>query len=347
MIPSTIARTVRRCTAAVAAALTAVALGATALAAQPAGAASDLPAAMPAGHGPLPAVAPYYFNDSRVDPPDPTTVMAATGVRAFTMSFITDNGGCEPRWYDPKGNRPLAGGSDERLIRSIRAHGGDVVLSFGGGDGVKLEMTCPDAASLAAAYRKVIHAYRLRAIDVDIEGRTYQDPNAQQRTIDALKLVHAAEPGVREYVTIPSDKTGPDATMVTRAAASHLTVDAWTIMPFDFGGVGQNMGALTVQATDGLKNRLVAAYGYGDREAYRHAGISSMNGITGAKETVTVADFRTMVQYARQHQLPRLTYWVISRDRPCKPNPGPETCSGMAQQPWDYTRVIVGYHGRG
>ncbi len=51
-------------------------------------------------------------------------------------------------------------------------------------------------------------------------------------------------------------------------------------MPFDFGGAGQNMGTLTTQAADGLKNALKIGYGYSDDEAYRHSGISSMNGVT-------------------------------------------------------------------
>jgi len=145
-------------------------------------------------------------------------------------------------------------------------------------------------------------------------------------------------------VTFPSDRTGPDSSMINRAAASGLTVDGWTIMPFDFGAAGQNMGSLTIQAAEGLKNTVQAAYGYTDDQAYRHSGISSMNGITDSNETVTVGDFQTMLSYANQHHLARFTFWSTNRDRPCNGG-GADSCSGVSQNPWDYTRVVAQYGG--
>jgi len=47
-------------------------------------------------------------------------------------------------------------------------------------------------------------------------------------------------------------QSGPDTGLINKAAASGPTVDSWTIMPFDFGGAGQNMGTLTMQAADGV-----------------------------------------------------------------------------------------------
>ena len=60
-------------------------------------------------------------------------------------------------------------------------------------------------------------------------------------------------------------------------------------------------------------------------------GISSMNGITDQNETVTVADFRTILAYAQQHHLARLTFWSVNRDRPCTGGPA-DTCSGVGQR---------------
>jgi hypothetical protein len=103
---------------------------------------------------------------------------------------------------------------------------------------------------------------------------------------------------------------------------------------------------LTIQATDGLKNTVRNAYGYSDDQAYRHSGISSMNGITDAGETVTVANFRTILSYAQSHHLARLTFWSVNRDRPCNGGgPGDDTCSGVSQQAWDFTRTFAQYTG--
>ncbi|WP_336109703.1 lectin [Streptomyces sp. PTD9-10] len=286
------------------------------------------------------AVAPYLYNGWG-SPPNPSTITQATGVKWFTLAFVLSNGYCNPQW---DGSRPLTGGADQQTVTTVRANGGDVIPSFGGYSGNKLESSCSSPGELAAAYQKVINAYGLKAIDIDIEADAYSNPTVQQRTVDALKTVKTANPGLKVYITIGTGQSGPDTGLINRAAASGLTVDAWAIMPFDFGGAGQNMGNLTTQAAEGLKNALRNAYHYSDDQAYRDMGISSMNGITDNNETVTVSDFRTILAYAQQHHLARLTFWSANRDRPCTGGPA-DSCSGVSQSAWDYTRVFAGYTG--
>jgi hypothetical protein len=288
------------------------------------------------------AVAPYLYNGWG-NPPDPGEVMDATGVSWFTLAFVLDAGNCDPQW---DGSRPLTGGQDQQTVDAVRAKGGDVVPSFGGASGNKLEQSCADADALAGAYQKVIDAYGLKAIDIDIEGDAYNDPNVQQKTIDALKTVKADNQGLITYVTFPSGTSGPDDSMIQKAAASGLEVDGWTIMPFDFGASGQDMAQLTIQATDGLKNSVKAAYGYTDEEAYAHSGLSSMNGITDAQETVTTDNFQTILGYAQQNHLARLSFWSVNRDRPCSgAYPNDDTCSGVTQDAWQFTKIFAGYTG--
>ncbi|WP_345629136.1 ricin-type beta-trefoil lectin domain protein [Rugosimonospora acidiphila] len=289
------------------------------------------------------AAAPYaYLGWGNL--PDPRTIMSATGIRWFTMAFMLSGGTCNPEW---DGSRPLTGGIDQTTINNIRGAGGDVVISSGGASGNWLEQSCSSASALAGAYQKVISAYGLKALDIDIEGSVYGNATLQQRTIDALKTIRANNPGITLYVTFPSGPNGPDSSMINRAASSGLTVDGWTIMPFDFGAAGQNMGSLTLQAAEGLKNTVKNAYGYTDDQAYRHSGISSMNGITDEHETVAQADFRTMLGYAQQHHLARFTFWSADRDRPCTGgnSTGADSCSGVSQQNWEFTSIVAQYAG--
>ncbi|MGQ5633765.1 MULTISPECIES: lectin [unclassified Streptomyces] len=286
------------------------------------------------------AVAPYLYNGWG-SPPDPTTITRATGVKWFTLAFVLSNGYCNPQW---DGSRPLTGGVDQQTVTTVRANGGDVIPSFGGYSGNKLESSCSSAGELAGAYQKVINAYGLKAIDIDIEADAYGSATVQQRTVDALKTVKANNPGLKVYITMGTGQSGPDTSLINRAASSGLTADAWAIMPFDFGGAGQNMGNLTTQAAEGLKNALKNAYHYSDDQAYRDMGISSMNGVTDDNETVTVNDFRTILAYAQAHHLARLTFWSANRDRPCTGGPA-DSCSGVSQSDWDYTRVFAGYTG--
>ncbi|MBE1500696.1 hypothetical protein H4696_007796 [Amycolatopsis lexingtonensis] len=288
------------------------------------------------------AVAPYLYNGWG-DPPNPQTIQSATGVKWFTLAFILSNGYCNPQW---DGGRALTGGVDQNTINAVRAGGGDVIPSFGGYSGNKLESSCGSADELAAGYQKVISAYGLKAIDIDIEADAYSNPTVQQRTVDALKTVRANNPGIKLYVTFGTGQSGPDSSLVNRAAQSGLTVDGWVIMPFDFGGAGQNMGTLTQRAAEGLKTVVKSAYGYDDDTAYRHMGISSMNGITDNNETVTLNDFTTILGYANAHHLARLTFWSANRDRPCPgAYPNNDTCSGVSQQAWDFTRIFARYAG--
>ncbi|WP_314172473.1 chitinase [Streptomyces winkii] len=316
----------------------------TAAPAAPKPASAPRPASAPLPPAPM-GVAPY-LSLGWGDPPAPATVMKASGVRWFSLAFILSRGTCEPRW---DGERPLTGGADARTVRAVRKAGGDVVPSFGGGSGHKLEESCPDAESLAAAYQKVIDAYGLKAIDVDIEMSAYRSAEAQRRTLGALDRVAKANPGLVTYVTLPSHRSGPDSSLIDRAAEMGVEPDVWSVMPFSFvpSAKGEDMGRISTRAVDGLRDRLVSAYGYTQREAYKRSGISSMNGITGEGETITVEDFRTIAGHARKHGLGRIAFWSVNRDRPCggRPYPAEDSCSGVRQKAWEYTKVLA-QHGR-
>ncbi|MEV6845380.1 ricin-type beta-trefoil lectin domain protein [Actinoplanes sp. NPDC051411] len=297
----------------------------------------------PTGGGPgAKAVAPYYYTGWG-NPPNLTTVMNTTGVKWFTMAFMLNSGNCVPKW---DGGRALTGGQDQSAINTIRAGGGDVVVSFGGASGPWLEDACSSASALANAYQQVINAYGLKAIDIDIEGTPYNSATDQQKTVDALKTIKANNPGITEYITLGSGTGGPDSSLINRAASSGLVVDGWGIMTFDWGNTGGNQGQLTTQAADGLKNKLKTAYGWSDADAYKHVGISSMNGITDEHATVTVNDMKTITTYAQQHQIARLTFWSLNRDRQCPgAYPNDDTCSGVAQSAYQFTQTIGAYKG--
>ncbi|WP_406012498.1 chitinase [Streptomyces sp. NBC_00984] len=297
-----------------------------------------------AGPGAM-AAAPYEYLGWG-SPQKPADVMAATGVKWFTLAFILSDGTCNPKW---DGDRPLTGGSDAAAIDAIRAAGGDIVVSVGGWSGNKLGQKCTSASALAGAYQKVINAYHLKALDIDIEDTEFSNATVRQRVVDALKIVKNANPGIVTYVTMGTTPTGPDATgkdLIKRGAAAGLDNDGWVIMPFDFGGHTGTMGAATVGALDGLKSAVKSAYGYSDDAAYRHIGVSSMNGKTDeTDETVTTTDFRTILGYAQQHHIARYAFWSVNRDRACGSGSDGDACSGVSQSPYEFTKIVVQYKG--
>jgi hypothetical protein len=284
-----------------------------------------------------PWIAPYDY--LAAGGPSPATVMKTTGIRRFTLAFIVSDGACQPVWDN---GDPLTGAAEEAVIGGIRSAGGKAAVALGGMGGTKLGLTCSSPQALASVYQQVISAYRLPSIDLDIEDAELYSADARQRIIRALAIVRQRDPGLMISVTIPTGPGGPDAAgqdLINRAAASGLRVDAWTIMPFDFGVSVGNMAQVSIQAAEGLKNDLMSAYHESASAAYQTMGISSMNGRTDVGELVSVADFQVILRYVVAHHLARFAFWSVNRDLPCAAGSDSNTCSGIAQAPYAFTRI--------
>jgi chitinase len=285
--------------------------------------------------------APYLY-PGWGNPPAPATVMNATGIRAFTIAFVLANG-CNPVW---DGEGGLTGGVHASTINAIRAAGGDIVPSFGGYSGNKLGPNCATAELLAGAYQRVIDTFALKAIDIDIENYDeFENYTVQDRILNALRIVKQRNSGVTTILTFGTTTSGPSATgirLINQARALGANVDIFAIMPFDFGG-GANMYQNTVNATEGLKNAVKAAFGYSDAQAYARLGISGMNGLSDQQELTSVATWTQIRDYAKSHGLARFTFWAVNRDRGCPGGGVVSNCSGIAQNDWDFTRVTAAF----
>jgi chitinase len=295
---------------------------------------------------PVELAAPYEYLGWG-SPQAPASVLAATGVKDLTLAFVLSHGRCNPQW---DGRRALSGGPDQAAIESIRAAGGDVDVSFGGWSGKKLGSACKTPQALAAAYQKVIDAYSLQAIDIDIEHGEFTNKKTRLRVVAALASIQQANPGLEISITFGTAEAGPEASgqsLIADAAAIGFLPSVWTIMPFDFGAPVSNMGQTSIRAAEGLARELTVRYGLTSAAAYEHVGISSMNGRTDeTDETVSVADFQAMLGFATERHLGRLTFWSVNRDRPCPAGSKDEdACSGIAQQAFQFTDLVAQYHG--
>ncbi|MFJ4948300.1 carbohydrate binding domain-containing protein [Streptomyces sp. NPDC088760] len=288
--------------------------------------------------------APYLY-EGWGDPPNPTTVMSATGATWFTMAFVLDSGGCTPAW---DGSRALTGGVDQTAINQIRSAGGDVVPSFGGWQGSKLGANCSSASALAGAIQKVVDTYGLKAIDFDIENTDeFENEAVQAKILTALKTVKANNPGLKTIVTFGTSTTGPTYygnRLIEQAQSLGANIDVFTIMPFDFGG-GSDMYGNTVNAAEGLKNKLKSTFGWDDATAYAHIGISGMNGLSDQQETTTPAIWTQIRDWADTHHIARLAFWSVNRDRPCPGGGVAENCSGISQSTRQFTSITAGFTG--
>jgi chitinase len=287
------------------------------------------------------ASAPYVY-PGWGNPPAPSTITSATGIRSFTIAFVLANG-CNPVW---DGEGGLTGGVHAGWINAAKAAGATIVPSIGGWQGNKLGPNCSTPDALAGAYQKVIDAFGLQAIDIDIENTDeFENTVVADRIVDALKIVKQRNPNVKTILTFGTSPTGPNyygSRLIDQAKAKGANIDIFTQMPFDFGG-GSDMYGATVGATEGLKNKLKSTFGWSDATAYAHIGISGMNGLTDQQETTSPDTWTRIRDYAKSKGLARFTFWAVNRDRPCPGGGVVSDCSGIAQNNWQFTQISAGF----
>jgi chitinase len=293
------------------------------------------------------ASAPYLmpFDNS---PPDPVTVMNATGQKAFQLAFILapSGGGCSPTW---DGTRAVSSDSDAaNMISRIRANGGDVSVSIGGYGGTKLGQTCGSPEATAAAYQQVVSKYALKAIDFDLEEPEYENTAAVHNEIGAARILQQNNSGLYVSVTTAGTAAGTGwfgTQMLNEAKSQGFTPANFSIMPFDGGFNG---GSSQTAALDAFHTILMNTFGWDSATAFAHEGISQMNGRSDAGEYFRQADFQTTLDYATSHRLARYTNWSVNRDRQCSdPNQSTTsgTCSSVPQTDWEFTKYSARFAG--
>ena len=113
-------------------------------------------------------------------------------------------------------------------------------------------------------------------------------------------------------------------------------------MPFDFGG-GNNMLQATKDATNGTNTALRNAFGWSAATAFAHQGISGMNGLSDQSELTSQTTWTQIRDFAAQNHLARLAFWGVNRDRGCPGQAVNSSCSSIAQNDWDFTRITAGF----
>jgi chitinase len=258
------------------------------------------------------------------------------------MAFIRapNSGGCSATWG---GTDPVSSDTQvASIIREVRADGGNVSISVGGGGGIALGQECVSPQATAAVYRSVLEKYQVRALDFDIERAELQNPTAIANEIGAAQILQQEFPGLITTITIPSTLTGVDnygEQVLQQAEKKQITVAAYTIMPFDdgFHGAAAQQAALT-----DFNSQLRQVFGWSAYKAWEHEGISQMNGEADATEYFNETDFESNLKFAEANHMARYTYWSINRDRQCTPagNHGQVStdCSSVSQSSYAFAK---------
>ncbi|XP_017460660.1 PREDICTED: chitinase-like, partial [Rhagoletis zephyria] len=299
-----------------------------------------------------------YFMPLDNDPQSIDDIVAHSGIRHFIFAFAlaTNGGQCLPVWDGAKG-QPVA--EDTRvleMVRKVRAHGGDISISFGGYNGVELGHACHSVEELAKSYQLVIDKYQLTHVDFDIEGDDLGPEEEENRRFQAIQILKrnskAAGKELHVTLTLPCTTVGLSLLgkdEIKRAIAVQPDlIDLYKIMAFDYGGQGASMAADVEHIMEMVHEQLKTLRTdlKSDAEVYAATGMILMNGHTDqAFELFTLDTFSKLLEYAQAKKLGRLSYWSLNRDRPC---PEGKTlgwaagiCSSIPQQPWEFTKIIA------
>ncbi|AEW94231.1 MULTISPECIES: cellulose binding domain-containing protein [Streptomycetaceae] len=319
------------------------------------------PTASPTGPAPTPtsgtgtgtaATAGFspYVDTSLYPPYDLVAQAKATGVKQYNLAFVTSGGGCVPKWG---GVTDLGADAVAARIGDLRAAGGDVRVSFGGANGTELAAACSSASDLAAAYGKVIDAYRLTKVDFDVEGGALADTAANTRRAQAIARLQHDHPGLEVSYTLPVMPTGltqDGVDLLTDAKAQGVDVAAVNVMAMDYGAsYSGDMGRYAIDAATATQAQVKSVLGVTDTAAWKKVAVTPMIGVNDvAAETFTVADAAELASFAKSKGLAWLSMWSATRDKQCAggaKNYADATCSSITQNPGDFAKAFAAYGG--
>ncbi|MFC8344486.1 cellulose binding domain-containing protein [Streptomyces sp. NPDC057280] len=274
---------------------------------------------------------------------------AATGVKDYNLAFVTDGGGCTPKWG---GVTDLASDAVAAQIGALRAKGGDVRVSFGGAAGSELATTCSSADALAAAYGKVVDAYDLTKVDFDVEGGALPNTTANSNRAKAIAKLQAQHPDLDVSFTLPvmpEGLTQDGVNLLSNAKSNGVALDTVNIMAMDYGpAYSGDMGTYAEQAATATQAQVKSVLGLSDSAAWKTVAVTPMIGVNDVtSEIFKVEDAGQLVDFAKSKGLGWLSMWSATRDKQCSGgarNYADATCSSIVQDAHAFSKAFVAYN---
>ncbi|MEU6666319.1 cellulose binding domain-containing protein [Streptomyces sp. NPDC046727] len=273
----------------------------------------------------------------------------ATGVKNYNLAFLTDGGGCTPKWG---GVTDLTGDGVAAQIGSLRAKGGDVRVSFGGASGSELATTCSSADALAAAYGKAVDAFKLTKVDFDVEGGALPNTAANTRRAQAIAKLQAQHPDLDVSFTLPvmpEGLTQDGVNLLADAKSNGVKINTVNIMAMDYGAsYNGDMGTYAEQAATATQAQVKSVLGLSDPAAWKTVAVTPMIGVNDvSSEVFKVDDATQLVNFAKSKGLGGLSMWSATRDKQCDGGTKPTadaTCSSIAQDRYAFAKAFGAFN---
>jgi chitinase len=253
-----------------------------------------------------------YLQVSDSDAGDMAADMAATGLKNYTLAFLTPQSGCTLQWED--GGDPV--GAFTSQVSALQAAGGNVIISFGGESGGELAQTCTNVSQLTAAYQNVVSTYGVTRLDFDIEGSTLADTAATTLRDQALAALQAEDPSVQVDFTLAvapqglPTGTGSEYALLQDAQAQGVKVSEVNIMTMDFGAGSDDL-ADAESAAQGTAGQLASLYGISTSAAYGMMGLTPIAGTNDDGTVFSTANAQSLESFAAANGVAELSFWEV------------------------------------
>ncbi len=239
--------------------------------------------------------------------------------------------------------------------KGFMALGGNLKVSFGGAAGDYLDYICTDADSFAKAIEDFVDATGVTDLDFDIEqgSKSFNDVVNTRRAV-ALKKVQDERKGVKISFTLAAapSSTGSPGGLVSEGLgllkaviAKGVKLSHVNLMLMDYGSAWKgkplappSLGSLT-DANAQLRG-LVS--GLTEAQAWQMLGATPMIGQNDDGSVFSLADAKSLADFAKLHAIGLVAFWGINRDYPC--TAGKDTCSTVDTRDFDFHEILKTVH---
>jgi chitinase len=260
--------------------------------------------------------------------------MAGGPAKYYSLAFVLADQSKQPSW---NAMESLTNASVIASIDKLRSKGGDVIISCGGANGSELGYVIKDLDALVAAYQRIVDTFKLKWLDLDIEGGQLESTSIDLRNRAIAKL-QKTNPGLLVSYTLSADSSGLNSLSVgllENAKKNGTRVDCVNLMAMSMGPDNGSAAIISgVKATKASIDKI----GLGSK-----VGIIIMCGVNDSGGATTLEDAKKVKAFADSTDWVRvLSFWSVARDNGgCAGKKAADpSCSGILQQKYDFSKIF-------
>jgi chitinase len=150
--------------------------------------------------------------------------------------------------------------------------------------------------------------------------------------------------GVKVAFTLPVEVDGMDQysrDIVAAAVAAGVKVSFVNLMVMDYYDDKADYGVTPEQSLDVAAGQVQTLLKLADKaSAYPKLGATAMIGLNDDGGIFSLANARTLIQYAKSKHLGLVSFWSIQRDQPCSGG-GIDACNGENSDNFDFHQIFA------